>query len=77
MRFVRSGYFNLYITTGTFRESGSCSYQWSGRSGALVSAAFYMLIEGSKNVWTSETYNGQNARWFGYPLRCLSIVIDI
>ncbi len=69
--FVRSGYFNLTNSAGTFRRAGAYGQGWSSRAAAYTSstsATAYYLEYRPTEVNPS---NGPNNRWNGFSLRCL------
>ena len=70
--FVRGGYVVLPITAGTFRNAGREGRWWSSRAVAATTA--YYLLFNATAVYPS---NGPNSRWHGFPLRCLSTVLDM
>ena len=70
--FVRNGVFNITNSTGIFRSAGDGGQNWSSRSGTITTA--YYLEYWAFDVLPS---NGPYDRWFGFPLRCLSTVLDI
>ena len=76
--FVRSGSFYLANTAGVLRYAGQLGYWWSSRGADTVwgSAGLggYYLGFNANDVNPS---NGPNTRWPGFPLRCLSTVLDM
>jgi len=75
--FVRSGYVDLPNTAGTLRYAGLDGYEWSSRGAAYTSstsAAAYYLEFNDSTVYPS---GGPDARWVGFPLRCLSTVLGM
>ena len=70
--FVRSGHFNLTISAGTFRYAGREGGWWSSRSDSITANA-YLLYFNASYVYPSPS----DARWRGYPLRCLSTVLGM
>ena len=75
--FVRSGDVELPITTGTFRFAGVGGIYWSSRAAAdtsSTSATAYYLAFDESTVYPS---SGPSTRWNGFPLRCLSTVLDM
>ena len=75
--FVRSGYVYLPTTAGTFRDAGAYGIYWSSRGAAYTSStsatAYYLQVEPSAVVPS----DGPTNRWVGFPLRCLSTVLDM
>ena len=70
--FVRSGYIYLPGIANTLRSLGHYATYWSSYSDALGIAYNFLLdING---VYPSR---GPNHDWHGFPLRCLSTVLDI
>ena len=69
---MRSGYINLNLTTGTLRETSFRNDNWSSRGSAITSA--YNLLIADVGVGASD---GPVQRYYGFPLRCLSTVLDI
>ena len=67
--FVRSGIIDLH-NTSTLRYSGLNNDDWSSQA-YLAEHAYY--LEFSTVVTTSREHN----RWHGFPLRCLSTVLDM
>ena len=63
---------NLPGTDGAFRGAGNGGYGWSLRMNKLASA--YYLDFYATGVYPS---HGPNNRWHGFPLRCLSTVLDM
>ena len=75
--FVRSSDVELPITTGTFRFAGVGGIYWSSRAAAdtsSTSATAYYLAFDESTVYPS---SGPSTRWNGFPLRCLSTVLDM
>ena len=71
--FVRSGYMTLPGVSGaTFRYAGGVGDWWSSRAVAATTA--YRLDFNATAVYPS---NGPAGRWHGFPLRCLSTVLDM
>ena len=75
--FVRSGNFNLANTAGVLRNAGQNGNWWSSRGADNVwgSAGLggYNLEFNANGVRPS---NGPHNRYLGFPLRCLSTVLD-
>jgi len=69
---VRSGYFILTVSAGTFRDAGLDGIYWSSRSGAATNT--YNLHLNATGAFPSA---GPNSRWHGLPLRCLSTVLGM
>ena len=77
--FVRSGDVELPITTGTFRFAGVGGIYWSSRASSAsangtTTPSAYNLNFNATGVYPS---NGPYERWLGFPLRCLSTVLDM
>ncbi len=68
---MRSGIVNLSITNGTMRFGGRDNHEWSSRAHTAGANAYYLSFDGS-TVDASAS-----VRWYGFPLRCLSTVLDI
>ena len=78
--FVRSGYMNLPGVSGaTLRDAGSIGYWWSSRGsstrfdGVATPSAYVFAFSGT-GVNPS---HGPGDRYHGFPLRCLSTVLDV
>ncbi len=78
--FVRSGYMNLPGVSGaTLRDAGSIGYWWSSRGsstrfdGVATPSAYVFAFSGT-GVNPS---HGPGDRYHGFPLRCLSTVLDM
>lgn len=75
--FVRSGYFNLPTTAGTFRNAGIIGGWWALRGssthadGSMVPSAYHLHVN-AKGIYPS---GGPYGRSVGFPLRCLSTVL--
>ncbi len=77
--FVRSGDVELPITTGTFRFAGVGGIYWSSRvssagANGTTTPSAYNLNFNATGVYPSA---GPHERWYGFPLRCLSTVLDM
>ena len=75
--FVRSGRIGLTVTAGTFGYAGQNGDGWSSRAAAYTSstsATAYGLGFNESTVYPS---GGPYYRWYGFPLRCLSTVLDM
>ena len=77
--FVRSGDVELPITTGTFRFAGVGGIYWSSRASSAgangtTTPSAYNINFNATGVYPS---NGPYERWLGFPLRCLSTVLDM
>ncbi len=70
--FVRSGYVYLPNTAGTLRYAGINADYWSSRAEAATTA-YYL----SFNATAVGPSGGPHNRWHGFPLRCLSTVLDM
>ncbi len=71
--FVRSGFFNLDY--GSLRNFGNGGWDWSRSSVAYssdTSAGAYYLLFNAGTVYPS---HGPDNRWFGFPVRCLVILV--
>ena len=78
--FVRSGYVNLPgISGATFRVAGIRGLYWSSRArstrwdGSAIRSGYYLSFIAPGVVPSS----GPDERWLGFPLRCLSTVLDM
>ena len=70
---MRSGYIFLPGSSGgTFMGAGLRGHGWSSRTWTLVEAAYDLKFDAS-NVNASTDTN----RYYAFPLRCLSTVLDI
>ena len=70
LSFVRSGFVDLYY--GSLRAFGIYGYGWSSSSVAftsVTSATAYYLGFNASGIGSS---HGPNARWVGFPIRCLA-----
>ena len=70
LSFVRSGY--VHLGYGSLRGFGFDGYDWSSLSVAftsVTSATAYDLGLNESGVYPS---HGPNARWDGFPIRCLA-----
>ncbi len=76
--FVRSGVVNLPNTAGTLWSNGASGHYWSSREAdnvwSSVGAGGYDLLFGATEVRPSW---GPDHRHLGFPLRCLSTVLDM
>ena len=70
--FVRSGFIELPYASGTLRNPSLTGYGWSTRSDAATTA--YVLGFSAEVAHSSA---GPTSRWVGFPLRCLSTVLDM
>ncbi len=69
--FVRSG--DIYLpATGTFRDAGQYGYWWSSRSYSTVTDAYRLGFHA-----TIVSPSLSLARWYAFPLRCLSTVLGM
>ena len=78
LKIVRSGLVYL-ISAGTFRAAGVGGYYWSSRAGAnniwdSAGLGGYYLYFDATGVNPSV---GPDYHWYGFPLRCLSTVLDM
>ncbi len=74
---MRSGVIYTTNTAGTFRHAGINGHWWVSRAttyNSSTSALAYEFHFGATDVYTS---GGPYTRYSGYPLRCLSTVLDI
>ncbi len=77
--FVRSGYIYLPNTAGTFKEAGQNGSWWSSRAsstrydGAQIPSAYFLSLDNN----LTNTSAGPYIRYNGFPLRCLSTVLDM
>ncbi len=70
LSFVRSG--GVALDYGSLRRFGLNGYGWSSISVAftsVTSATAYALAFNASGVYPSD---GPNARWVGFPIRCLA-----
>ena len=76
--FVRSGNFNLANTAGVLRNAGQNGNWWSSRGADNVwgSAGLGSYYLGFTTNGVSPSYGPTN-RYIGFPLRCLSTVLDM
>ena len=77
--FVRSGHVYPAITAGTFRGAGLTGHYWSSLAsstrydGSAIPSGYSLGFDAS-TVYPS---NGPYERYLGFPLRCLSTVLDM
>ncbi len=74
---MRSGYVNLIIAAGVFRNAGEWGPIWSSHANMYTSntsATAYYLTFNATDVYPSL---GPDSRFYAFPLRCLSTVLDI
>ena len=72
---MRSGFFELPSTAGTLRYAGHAADYWSSRAAYTSSTsatAYYLEFATAVNP-----SSGPSSRWLGFPLRCLSTVLDM
>ena len=75
--FVRSGYTNLSgIDGATLRDFGYGGYYWSSKAVIYTSAASATAYYLGFGIAVNPSY-GPSVRWYGFPLRCLSTVLDM
>ncbi len=67
--FVRSGYVHLPSTAGTLRRTSYHAAYWSLHAAATNAYALEFDTAINPSV--------ENNRWYGFPLRCLSTVLDM
>ncbi len=78
-KLVRSGWIPLSVTAGTFRLAGSAGLWWSSLAsstradGAAIPSAYYLGF----NTTDVSPSGGPDNRYTGFPLRCLSTVLDM
>ncbi len=71
--FVRSGLINLPgINEAALRRVGEFIYDWSSRTYHTNTFAYYLSFGDGE---MSPSY--ANNRWYAFPLRCLSAVLDV
>ena len=71
--FVRSG--NVALNTGAMRNFGIHGYGWS-RIATVYGAGTWDTIAYSLNFYASGVApSGNNVRWYGFPVRCLVILV--
>ena len=80
--FVRSGLVYFLPNTGAFRHAGQVVYLWSSRGGNTnlssgISSPGSYLLDISYTNGVVKPSQGPYARSYGFPLRCLSTVLDI
>ena len=71
LNFVRSGYFNLTVTTGTLRIASQNGYEWSSRPYSSITNTYFLRFDAG--IVNPSSYG---SRHYGFPLRCLSTVLD-
>ena len=75
--FVRSGHVYPANTAGTFRYAGTYGVYWSLWAAAYTSStsatAYYLRVE----PYAVRPSYGPSHRFNGFPLRCLSTVLDM
>ncbi len=73
---MRSGYFDL-TTADVLRGAGVGGFSQSSRAvdyvSSVTAAAHYLTF----NTAAVGPSGGPGGRWFGFPLRCLSTVLDM
>ncbi len=72
---MRSGDISPQNTAGTFKDVGLGGCSWSSYASTYTSsitATAYTLA-----FSTVSASSGERSRWYGFPLRCLSTVLDI
>ena len=76
---MRSGRVDPAVTAGTLRLAGQRGYWWSSRAsstrydGSAIPSAYYLVFDPSA-VYPSD---GPSDRWYAFPLRRLSTVLDM
>ena len=70
--FVRSGWIQLSVTTGTFRLAGQVGRWWSLRGTSKVAYAYHLYFD---TITVGPSHEGD--RDYGRSLRCLSTVLDM
>ena len=68
---MRSGYISLVDTTGALKDVGQSSFLWSSRSDVVASAHNLGFASEGVNV------SSYGRRYYAFPLRCLSTVLDM
>ena len=69
---VRSGYFTLAHIEGVLGLAGFHGYNWSSHSSSTNTHTYALSINNTA-IYSS----GANNRYYGFPLRCLSTVLDM
>ncbi len=69
--FVRSGYINLTLSTGMFGRAGNSGHWWVSYSYSTTTHAYILYVNTAV-----DPFNTGN-RYLGFPLRCLSTVLDM
>ncbi len=72
--FVRSGYIHLSVTAGTFRYAGQLGFERSSRTSPTSGTLAYYLQVDVTIIYSSQ---GPYNRYYGFPLRCLSTILDM
>ncbi len=73
--FVRSGDIALTNTTGVLKNASISGYNWPSRAvDYATSANAYYLVFNASEVFSS---GGPTDRYYAFPLRCLSTVLDM
>ena len=68
--FVRSGY--IIPTDGKSWNAGILGHWWTSRSYSNITATYYL------GFYASDVYPSNSSyRYYGFPLRCLSTVLDM
>ena len=75
--FVRSARVNLTVSAGTLGYAGQYGYWWSSRAAAYTSSTSANAYDLSFNATAVYPSYGPSNRWNGFPLRCLSTVLDM
>ena len=75
LKIVRSGFVDPPVTAGTFRLAGFNGNDWSSRAGTYTSstAATTYYLAFLNAIYPSY----ENHHYYGFPLRCLSTVLDM
>ncbi len=68
---MRSGY--IYLYGGIIRDAAQVGYDWASRSYTDTIRSYYLGFDTIINVSGS----GNGGRFYGFPLRCLSTVLDM
>ena len=71
--FVRSGWIHLPSTAGTFSYAGAAGVWWSSYTYSAATHAYDLYLQTTGVVNPSSP----STRYTGFPLRCLSTVLDM
>ena len=73
LSFVRSG--DVTIPSGSLRDTGNYNCTWSSFAHELSSSIFAKAYDLTFTDLGIRPMNSSDDRWYGFPLRCLAIII--